>query len=115
MGIFVFKGKYDFLDMYYPCIIELDGVKYDNAMSAFAACRLQSIKFREDCATNEDREYFKYLITNLRNSNLNSLMVSNFNEYDSLYRILKIKFSYKDLEEKLKSTNEEKIIYLNKF
>lgn len=112
MGIFTFKGKYDFLALDYPCEIEYEGIVYPNALAAFAACRFNSEGVRRKLV-NAESDALYYTINNIREG---VLLVPYFHleEFEFLYKILCIKFKNNELRERLMETGEEHIIFLSR-
>ena len=105
MEINKFTGKYRFLSNFYEVPIAVDDITYRSVEHAFQAAKtldnLEKHIFRQ-CETPADAKYWGKQIK-LR-SDWEDIKV------DTMYKLLKIKFSNVDLKQKLLSTGENEIV-----
>ena len=104
-----FTGSYDFLSNTYPCSIEIDGLVFGSAESAFWSQRVKDLKAR--------RKYTRLSPSKAREKALQAQPIDNWDELkDSIMqKILEIKFSNPDLAKKLKATKNAKLINTNTY
>ena len=104
-----FTGDYDFLANSYTCDMEVDGIKYTNAESAFWAQRVKDLKARN--------KYARLSGNKARAKALQAVPVDNWETDKDLYmmKILSIKFSNPTLKKKLLSTKGKKLLNNNTY
>ena len=112
MGIFKFKGQYEFLALDYPAPVKVKGYTYDNAKRAFAAIRFTDEEMLQMCITCDDKT-LNYVIGTL---NRGPFIEGDFalRVQDYLMIVIEEKFKDKHLRDLLLATGDEKIIYLDK-
>ncbi|WP_394861637.1 NADAR family protein [Paraclostridium bifermentans] len=113
MGIYKFYNEYAFLDMEYPVDIAIDGIVYPNAKRAFAGMRFRDDNLRKTCLT-ADNKTLNHIIRNVHDGPLVRPEFACHPEAQ-LLKVLRLKFKHEELREKLLSTEDEDIIYINKY
>ena len=105
-----FKGKYFFLSNYYPSWIHQefeDGsrIDYPTVEHAFQACKTCDLNLRKKIAAAPSPGAAKKIGRHLQ-------LRDNWNEIknDVMYSLVRAKFTYPDLQEKLLATGDEELV-----
>ena len=99
-----FTGEYSFLSNSFPCLVEIDGLKFNSAEAAFWSQKVKDVNAR--------RKYTRLNPNKAREKAMNAVPIDDWDELkeDIMKKILKIKFSNPDLKKKLKDTNKQKLL-----
>lgn len=107
MAITSFTGKNFFLNTYYPCSIEDDGLVFPTLENAFQASR---------CSYKTDRKRFQHISpTEAKKLGCEVTIKTGWKErqIEEMRRLLSIKFEDKVLASMLLKTGKEELIYTN--
>ena len=107
-----FCGEYLFLSNFYPCLIEYEGFRYYSVEAAYQAQKFITTKLKEN--------KIKSIFTTLNAVDAKALgetlyLREDWEEIrlDLMKKLLDIKFSDKELQDKLLLTGEEELIQIN--
>lgn len=98
-----FRGKFRFLSNFYPILINLDGIIYPTAEHAYQASKTDDKGDKEVIATLKTAGMAK------RHGRFVKLS-PNFERWDAMFLILKIKFANPELRAKLLDTKGRDLI-----
>lgn len=107
--IYKFRNEYSWLSNFYPCEVELEGIKYSSVENAYMSAKSNDSKWKEFCRTNSAKE--------VKKKSKEIELIDNWNKkkISIMKKLLEQKFNQFPFNQKLLATKNQNIIEGNEW